>query len=61
MTLFLYQAFTLLILTISVTSLEFSTLNQGRLNAILEAYMNTGQILSIPEGNIKEKLRFSFR
>jgi len=45
----------------AVTSLEFSTLNQGRLNSILEAYDKSGKILSIPEGNIKEKLRFSFR
>lgn len=45
----------------AVRSLEFSTLNLGRLNVLLEAFDQTGSILSIPQANRKESLGFSLR
>eukprot|EP00088_Acartia_fossae_P013012 TRINITY_DN1673_c0_g1_i10.p1 TRINITY_DN1673_c0_g1~~TRINITY_DN1673_c0_g1_i10.p1 ORF type:complete len:403 (-),score=64.79 TRINITY_DN1673_c0_g1_i10:473-1681(-) len=45
----------------AVTSLQFSNLNMARLTAILEAYLATGSILSITEGNKRESLAFSLR
>jgi hypothetical protein len=45
----------------TVRSLEFDTVNLGRLELLLHHYLSRGNILSIAEANANEPLTFSFR
>merc|ERR1712180_469096 len=42
----------------AVRSLEFNSINTGRMNAILEEYCQSGSILNIPLANQRETLAF---
>jgi len=45
----------------AVRSLEFDTLNCGRMEALLSQFSNTGQIINVLEGNHRESLAFNPR